>query len=520
MTLGTAPAQQKLDRGNFIGQSALLAQLVHRSLSTETIFTGRLTPALRIDKSLIMTATQTLPSELWTLTLGLCTFVPGVFDTSYLPPLSDEPRSWSTIRASIDMLKTKTSLALVCRAWNTLMTPFLFEHIILFLPTRIEPLADLLSRKHGSGARGPSGAGYYVKRIDLRFELHDGFSETWDDGIGPYATAFINILGTCPNLAIFRSDARLDERFYTVDTGWFTPRTVITSLLVETENVRLRKLRHIECFLDYDDTMDLGNSLMSSIALSKLEVLILTSASPTSPKHLQPARIPSFPLLHTVHFAKDDGYTLWSIIRWLATWDTPSLKRVIISKGMNDDMDEDDLQPLIDSHGSKLIYLDVYNGGTSGWSGIDLTCISGFTALENLVTYPMTCIVTLPPSHPTLTRISVFSTLPTESRAEMLSYGERGISEGIVALDAFISNCLQNKYPKLQSVRFLNLTKETLERGDLWSGKLARIWREWMEKFELDGVGLECNGGERVTVAPDTWSFEDVAGDEHLHWDD
>jgi hypothetical protein len=103
----------------------------------------------------------------------------------------------------------------------------------------------------------------------------------------------------------------------------------------------------------------------------------------------------------------------------------------------------------------------------------------------------------------------------------MLSYGERPFSELVSGLDGFISVCLQNKYPKLQSVRFLNLTKEMLERGDLRSGKLARLWKNWIEKFELDGVGLECAGGERTSIARRAWSFEDVAVDEqYFDWED
>jgi hypothetical protein len=107
-----------------------------------------------------MISVQTLPPELWALILRLSTFVPGVFDPSYLPPLSDEPRSWPTIRASIDMLTTKTSLSLVCKAWNTLTIPILFEHIILSRHASIESLADILS--HSTSQR-PSGVGRHVK---------------------------------------------------------------------------------------------------------------------------------------------------------------------------------------------------------------------------------------------------------------------------------------------------------------------------------------------------------------------
>jgi hypothetical protein len=124
--------------------------------------------------------------ELWVLIFRLATEVPGELDTSELPPLCDESRSWDLEFGS--SLATKTSLALVSKLWNLPSLPLLYESVQLIGSRRLASVLPTLRRRPLQAARTVVGSesetftshlGCYTKRLCIVLPHHD-------KGLGEY----------------------------------------------------------------------------------------------------------------------------------------------------------------------------------------------------------------------------------------------------------------------------------------------------------------------------------------------
>ncbi|TFY53633.1 hypothetical protein EVG20_g10025 [Dentipellis fragilis] len=118
------------------------------------------------------TAFQRSPPEIWLSIFEQATFVPHAFDTGPSDPF-DVPGTPIAIDPSTQVmlqsvLPTKWSLTLVCRYWNDLATPLLYQAVVIRDDHSLQSLRDTLTKrnKRMSPAGSPTD-GLRVRRLDF-----------------------------------------------------------------------------------------------------------------------------------------------------------------------------------------------------------------------------------------------------------------------------------------------------------------------------------------------------------------
>lgn len=112
---------------------------------------------------------QTLPIEILIIILRQATEVPRAHDTSYHDPLETlhlvhplRPAGPYT-RDHSKTMEVKLTLTRVCRLWNRISTPYLYETIVIFTPRRL----SLISRSLTASTQTWRELGSYLRRFDI-----------------------------------------------------------------------------------------------------------------------------------------------------------------------------------------------------------------------------------------------------------------------------------------------------------------------------------------------------------------
>jgi hypothetical protein len=131
----------------------------------------------------------TLPPEIWRFILRYATEIPGLLDTSPLPPLCDNDRAWSYEGyVRLNDLATKSALTLVCAQWYGIAIEFLFEYISIDQLRTLLMLNQSLERSAGR-KRDPRPLGSH-----LYFHLDFTVKHP------PFAYSFNQLLQLCTDL--------------------------------------------------------------------------------------------------------------------------------------------------------------------------------------------------------------------------------------------------------------------------------------------------------------------------------
>jgi hypothetical protein len=121
------------------------------------------------------TPTPALPPELWRLIFRFATELPGLLDTSPLPPLCDDERPWTFAWATKTDLVTKSSLTLVCSQWYSLAIEFLYEYIVIKKAQTLLRLSQSLEanvkRNPTTAPADPNPLGWHIKHLHLDLGL-------------------------------------------------------------------------------------------------------------------------------------------------------------------------------------------------------------------------------------------------------------------------------------------------------------------------------------------------------------
>jgi hypothetical protein len=150
-----------------------------------------------------MSRFRELPNELWIITIRYATLAPGLLDVSLPDPLSLEtdPESLCT-----ETLPTKLSLALVCRRFNQISLPYLYEYTSIRSSMRLRSLTCALECSEidiSSTASRFSGLGRFVKYVELRHNptVAGAWPFIWNADL---SASFTTLCRLCPHLQIFR----------------------------------------------------------------------------------------------------------------------------------------------------------------------------------------------------------------------------------------------------------------------------------------------------------------------------
>jgi len=113
-----------------------------------------------------------LPPEIWILILRHATDIPGAFDTSYIcawdVPLRERPISAvggpATPQHRLLLLPTKLALLRVCKFWNRIATPYLYEFVSVRNLRQVENFLHAMGRDWAKRVR------HYIRRLDITMD--------------------------------------------------------------------------------------------------------------------------------------------------------------------------------------------------------------------------------------------------------------------------------------------------------------------------------------------------------------
>jgi hypothetical protein len=306
-----------------------------------------------------------LPLELWRLVFCHATCLPGYMDTSYLPPLVNEPRAHTfydnNCHCPIVMRPMATSLALslVCKLWHNIMIEYLYESIYLFGPAQISRLIDAITGSIERASRPNEHDpihhyGWYVRRIDVKL---------WPWWTSPLPlmdrNGLLNILlSLCDRLQILSLDY---ESLWTKECDPIDA----PSLLDHAASLQFCRMKW-----QHGPNMLFSISLLSSS--SNLEYLEFNAVLESCPR--QPL---SFPRLHTMELYLSDNRGS-DIVPWVAGWHLPALQTLSIFGGFERIQDaRSSWESVLRSFGSNLL---VIKTADDDWAGnmlstlIDVYC--------------------------------------------------------------------------------------------------------------------------------------------------
>lgn len=135
-----------------------------------------------------------VPPEVWLRIFGHATDLEALLNCDAL--ISDMPRMLAKqceLQRIKQSLRTKRSLALVCRTWNELALEFLYQSIFI---TKMDTLVSLHEsiQRHALTAQGRNRLGWWSKRLDVLIE--DEHCESSDYSM------LAAVLRQLPNLSI------------------------------------------------------------------------------------------------------------------------------------------------------------------------------------------------------------------------------------------------------------------------------------------------------------------------------
>jgi hypothetical protein len=395
-----------------------------------------------------------LPPEIWRFILRYATETPGLLDTSPLPPLCDDRRSWSFNEWPLrNDLATKSSLTLVCAQWYSIGVEFLFEYISISQIRTLVLLTQSLEKSAGrnsNAARDARPLGWRIKRLDF----HLNFVVKTP----PFAYSFNQLLRLCVDLQYVSLQGNLLP----------TPVVDISALIERAPSLRACSVSGAASRSIFSHLLQFCKELQRFNAIAFLSLTFDNSivSIPGEPVTLQN--------LHTLEIDFADYNRIALILDTIADWNLPSLRSLDLTADSNE---PDPFTPFLRSHGAKIttLKLQIFDGMDKPITSITRLCPSVVDLGFDLFVLDESL-----PSLPDLRRISLLGeTEPGEAHA----------------FDRALEFIFANNQPKLECIRLEEFYLRDI--GFLeWCGEFVSDWASVIGVSILGGqVRLESGDG-------------------------
>jgi hypothetical protein len=402
--------------------------------------------------------TPCVPYEVWDLI-----FRRAVHDAT-ATPLVLSPLPYNDVQAGITTgispeyilsMRTKLSLVLVSKSWRNIATPLLYERIYVSLQSSLEGLTGTLLRC--TVERATSHLGLLVRSL-----IVDTVSRARNEQAVNITSSNVHTISTiislCSNLVRFRLRSNVNG----------VPGAALSG---PGPSLRCMELNVSEFSL----------ALLNRLPLHSLEILAL-SGNPPERNVPEMAADLKFVHLHTLHLFE---ITNSAPPNWIATWDLPSLRRMIFGgrKFIRQLATYSGRLPSysrIQTH----IYTHPFQSGQN-WLG---TIIPACQGLEHLVLHErflLGILHSIGPEPSKLTRIDIL--LPHRKSDPALS---EGFFYGFGMMFELFLACLGNKFPSLRLIRLRDFCVGDYV-GRYSTMDIGRSWAKWSRICEAAGVGLE-----------------------------
>jgi hypothetical protein len=399
-----------------------------------------------------------LPNELWAIIFSLCTNVPGLLDTSSLPPTEDDPRSWSVDLHNIDW-GTKRSSVLVSRLWRSLALPYFYEHLLITrkqdLPKLARTLVQDTSVSFSSGI-----AGQYVRRIDVRINFEMGWTKH-------YLKSLTTICEACPTILVFRHHDYPGQP----NAICATPGAALSALMKHTSSNENRRSTLRDLQLWSSSTLSFRQTLEDLQSFGTMQVLRFCQGL----DHFVLSDAILLPLLHTLHirYFRPDPL-LFSVRNWIL----PRLVRIDIIH-LRQEYIGGSIQAFLEVHGSGITVLEI----NSPVYIRSLTLATHLPLLKKLILHSNSLTPVDTRSHPKLSHICI----------QAITRGDTGIW---LVLGSLMQIIHLTNLPGLQVIRF-----DGINPGGLRCVKeldLPRQFVAWLELLRAHAVRFEGPGGDPI----------------------
>ncbi|GBE82110.1 hypothetical protein SCP_0404900 [Sparassis crispa] len=273
-----------------------------------------------------------LPPELWLKIFSDVAYIPGALtheDDHAIASFAKDNFGICLHRRFRETMDAKLAISSVCRAWNSLVTKFLFQYLLVKSGAQAVLTASALERRQGCSQYSCDGPGRWTIRLELALEgVHIWRKE--------HTHALIRIFCHCPNLTVF------SNAFCTTDAYFLFMSGIMDTLSAVVSRSTLRRL-------ELKGTFPMLETVVANVAPS-LEVLWLIPP----PK----AMLPSQQDVQKLHFPKLRVLVFSFPFRMdtlVMPWETPSLN-TLIAEDLYQDM-PCSLRYFLHANGKKLQYL-------------------------------------------------------------------------------------------------------------------------------------------------------------------
>jgi hypothetical protein len=445
-----------------------------------------------------------IPPEIFATIFRLAAGEPFyTFDTSPLPPFSEEGRSWSTSlpdqrsKQRKERARTRTRLVLVSKLWRSLALELLYESVMLKLPYSLCKFVRALhsditfTTAHNEllPTQRISPVSWFVRRLEIRLGSSYNTFAQLDDGSLEVLSLLSNV-----NVLILRTNGGI----ISTNGG---PSELEMSRTLAHKIVRSGcRIAHYEA--DFNPSLD---SHILQFTSSTLEVARLICDDP--PKIDTKSSL-SLPHVHRLELRVMSYSTEHLILRWFAECQLPSLRRLrfelYLAISLLEYQPGTILQQFWSALGQYVTFLDV-NG--ISWSGSRIglrNILRSFPSLQKLVNSPRDQPGERFPNHLNLVQIDVvmgvFHRLdgimhpPSVSTTSEWKFSMNGLIHGfIMKPEATLSgHCLER-------VRLIDISKAGF--GDSrWRQADLATWQIWIDQFRDAKVRLEFSSGDLVVI--------------------
>jgi hypothetical protein len=357
---------------------------------------------------------------------------------------------------------------MVCTYWKVLSEDLLYESVVLRSERGIQNFSATLERKweeiqsqsqrNSLDLNARRHYGWFVKRLHISFP-----SGPWSSNPNDFAffdKCFIPFR-LCQNLDILILDS-------------FNARPAAHVLLKEILSSGA-SLRHLQW-----DTMESLPSTSIAQNLSSIEILSLRNLYVAESGNVPLGGFTlSLPHLHTLQIL--NMCEIEDLSEWFATWDMPSLKRVVFDP--SEGVQPSDYLPFFEKFGRQLLSVDL------GWSSEpDIQTILNLCSSLQELHVNFTLLSSLEP-HFTLRKLGIylFGTAPPRE------------SQGV---EGAVENAFGVRTGALNVVRLLDLDFGSggvdNRTGVKWTQKCIDKFIEWAKRWDELGVRFEFSSGELV----------------------
>jgi hypothetical protein len=356
------------------------------------------------------------------------------------------------------MQRDKTNFNQVCKCWYDIVTPMLYQTVVVSRYATWERLDFSLKRFNHSRPLGS-----YTRVLEIRFKDDDWIDRDWVD---------LRIL-----TSVFKSlhnvqDLRVDIDGYEPDAS-----THLSPLIAQCFGHSLRSIQWATPFLH-----SINNFLLHVRHFPAIEVLVL-HISPLDQKNMEPVTIDAnavvLPHLHKLSV----GGNFHNFLDWVALrWTIPSLTQVKLMNVVEMLEDSDDpYRGFFEAFGSTIKFLNLDSFPLSDISHI----LSHCTAMEEII-LPETCFFAEGQAHHNLRRICI-STQPLSTDADF---------------EALLKRISTARMPNLSRIILLGYFPEMFS-GLWWHSDRLEMWVGILDGFRRAGVSLGYDMTQATVEIPE-----------------